>query len=89
RLAEVNAASAEIRDRWLQSTRLLGDLNNVTSDYRAAEASHLLAAGQADMAASERELGELERAVVQAERSYEQLPPDATESRMWHIFIVD
>jgi len=89
RLAEVNAASAEIRDRWLQSTRLLGDLNNVTSDYRAAEASHLLAAGAADMAASERELAELERAVVQAERSYEQLPHDATESRMWHIFASD
>ena len=89
RLADVNAASAEIRDRWLQSTRLLGDLNNVTSDYRAAEASHLLALSQADMAASERDLADLERSVVQAERSYEQLPHDATESRLWQVFSND
>ena len=37
RLGEVYDASAEIRDRWLISTRLLGDMNNATSDYRAAE----------------------------------------------------
>lgn len=87
RLAGVNAASAEIRDRWLQSTRLLGDLNNVTSDYRAAEASHLLAVSPSDMAARERELADLERSVVQAQRSYEQLPHDATESRLWSAFL--
>lgn len=85
-LAQVNAASAEIRDRWLQSTRLLGDLNNFTSDFRAAEASHLLSQSSIDMAASDRDLAELERSVSIAQRSYEQLPHDATERHLWSEF---
>jgi signal transduction histidine kinase len=86
RLADVNAASAEIRDRWLQSTRLLGDLNNFTSDYRAAEASHLLSQSSIDMAASEQDLAGLERSIDKAQRSYQQLPHDPTESRLWMEF---
>ncbi|MGN5507482.1 MCP four helix bundle domain-containing protein, partial [Campylobacter coli] len=43
-LHNVNQVSAGIRDRWLQSVRVLGDLNNYTSDYRAAEAALILAA---------------------------------------------
>ena len=42
-LRAVNQVSTEIRDRWLQSTRILGDLNNYSSDDRAAEANRLLA----------------------------------------------
>ncbi|HSY27970.1 MAG TPA: histidine kinase, partial [Burkholderiaceae bacterium] len=33
-LNDVNRASADIRDHWLQSTLILGDLSNYTSDYR-------------------------------------------------------
>ena len=42
KLNDVNKDSATIRDYWLPATRTLGDLNNYTSDYRAAEASHLI-----------------------------------------------
>ena len=89
RLGDVNAASAEIRDRWLQSTRLLGDLNNFTSDYRAAEANHLLSQSPFDMAASEQDIEGLERSVMQAERSYRELPHDDAENRMWATFSGD
>jgi len=36
-LSYVNDASAQIRTRWLPSTRALGDLNNFTTDFPAAE----------------------------------------------------
>ena len=39
-LSYVNDASAQIRDRWLPSTRALGDLNNLTTDFPAAEAAY-------------------------------------------------
>jgi signal transduction histidine kinase len=86
RLSEVNAASAQIRDRWLISTRLLGDLNNSTSDFRAAEASHLLAPNAEEMAKNEREMATLGAAVVKATDSYEKLPHDPTEEKFWGEF---
>ena len=39
RLSDVNHAAEVIRDHWLRDTRILGDLNNYMSDYRAAEAT--------------------------------------------------
>src|ERR1700757_1353207 len=59
-LKNVNQVSADIRDRWLQSTRTLGDLNNFTSDYRAAEASTLLSSTPGRLARTDRELTELD-----------------------------
>jgi len=86
RLSEVNAASAQIRDRWLISTRLLGDLNNATSDFRAAEASHLLASNAAEMAKDENEMAQLSGAITTAAASYEKLPHDPDEVRLWRDF---
>jgi two-component system OmpR family sensor kinase len=86
RLAAVYDASAEIRDRWLISTRLLGDLNNSTSDYRAAEASHLIAPDPAEMGRIEKEIGDLHGAIARARKSYEELPHDATETLLWTEF---
>ena len=86
RLAEVNAASAEIRDRWLQSTRLLGDINNYTSDYRAAEADHLLSPEITGMARAEKALADLERQIEASEVEYERLPHDDNERRQWRDF---
>ncbi len=88
-LSDVNAASAEIRDRWLQSSHLLGDLNNFTSDYRAAEASHLLATSKVEMAANDKELLSLQKAINQAWQSYEKVPHDGEETRLWKQFTAD
>jgi len=88
-LSDVNAASAEIRDRWLQSSHLLGDLNNFTSDYRAAEASRLLATSKAQMSANDKELSTLQQAIDQAWHSYEKVPHDGEEIRLWQEFVRD
>src|ERR1700693_1840577 len=53
RLHDFNGLAIDIADLWLPKTRVLGDLNNFTSDFRAAEGSALLAPTPAGAAASE------------------------------------
>jgi two-component system OmpR family sensor kinase len=73
RLSEFNRASADVRDLWLPSTRFIGDLNNFTSDFRAAEGRHLLSSTATESAASKNEIADVAQAVVQAQRGYESL----------------
>ena len=95
RLADVNRVSEEIRGRWLQDTRLLGDLNNYMSDYRAAEGTYLLSRTPRELAASARDLALLDSRVSQAQRGYEALPHDPAEqdtylhfARAWSAYQV-
>src|SRR5580658_9180431 len=67
-LTDFNGVADQIRNRWLPSTRFLGDLNNYTSDFRAAEGTLLLASNVSDMAASEDEIDELNRNIAKAQR---------------------
>jgi two-component system OmpR family sensor kinase len=88
-LSSFNDATAQVRDRWLPSVGVLSDLNNVTSDYRAAEGASLLASGAAALAAANAQLAQQERAVAAAERRYEQLPQAATERALYTAFTAD
>jgi signal transduction histidine kinase len=85
-LGAVNKVSAEIRDRWLQSTRVLGDLNNYTSDARAAEASRLLARDAAQGAAVDRQIGDLNRAIAHSDRDYRRIFHDGGEATLYRRF---
>src|SRR5262244_426746 len=76
RLRDFNNVSADIADLWLPNTRVLGDLNNYTSDFRAAEGNNLLASHGSESEAIEREMVELDGAISQAQRSYEQIRHD-------------
>jgi two-component system, OmpR family, sensor kinase len=86
-LTYFNAVSSQVRDRWLPSTRVLGDLNNFTSDHRVAEASMLLAADAGELAASERQLDDLDRGILESERIYQKMPRDVAQdvlhARFW------
>ena len=53
RLRDFNDVSAEIADLWLPNTRVLGDLNNYTSDFRAAEGNDLLSSDATETEAIE------------------------------------
>jgi two-component system, OmpR family, sensor kinase len=86
RLRDFNNVSADIADLWLPDTRVLGDLNNYTSDFRAAEASTLLSSDAADRDAIEREMVELDRAISQAQGSYERIRHDAEEAALYARF---
>jgi two-component system, OmpR family, sensor kinase len=93
RLSDFNRVSADIRDHWLPSTRFLGDLNNYTSDFRAAEGTNLLVANAADFTANEKKMAELDRSIAQAQRGYESVDHSAQETELyrqfrdqWHLY---
>jgi two-component system, OmpR family, sensor kinase len=85
-LRAVDQISTVIRDRWLQSTRVLGDLNNSSSDMRAAEANRLLSQSPAQASAVEVQVRQLDRAVAAAEGAYARLPHDAEERALYKRF---
>jgi signal transduction histidine kinase len=86
RLRDVNHASEVIRNHWLRDTRILGDLSNYMSDYRAAEATRLLAATPVQFAASEKEIETLRATVAGSQRAYEELAQDPSEARLYSQF---
>lgn len=86
RLSDVNHASEVIRDHWLRDTRILGDLNNYMSDYRAAEATRLLASTPPEFIASEKQIASLHETVSASQRAYEEISEDPSEARLYAEF---
>src|SRR5258706_1437647 len=86
RLSNFNSLSADIAELWLPNTRVLGDLNNFTSDFRAIEGSNVLSSEPSQITATEKEMEQLDRSIAQAERSYEQIRHDAAENELYAQF---
>ena len=86
RLDDFNKESSAIRERWLKSTRYLGDLSNYTSDFRAMEATFLLAPQTGDVTAQSGGAKTLDEAITQSQRNYESVMHDAFESQLYMEF---
>ncbi len=86
RLRDFNDVSANIADVWLPNTRVLGDLNNYTSDFRAAEGNELLSTDAAESEAIATEMVDLDRAVSQAQSSFEQIRHDPEDRAYYNRF---
>jgi two-component system OmpR family sensor kinase len=86
RLSDVNHVSEVIRNHWLRDTRILGDLSNYMSDYRAAEANRLLSSTPLEVAASEKELVSLRDTVSASQRAYEEIAQDPPEASLYAQF---
>ncbi len=78
--------SQDIRGRWLPNTRVLGDLNNATSDFRTAEGETLLASSAAERAALRQTIDQLGLAVARAQSEYQQIPHRLAEARLYAAF---
>jgi two-component system OmpR family sensor kinase len=85
-LSYVNDASSQIRDRWLPSTRALGDLNNYTTDFPGAEIALSHATRPNEKAEIERQMGHLDRDIAAAQRAYRQIRHDSTEEELYSRF---
>jgi signal transduction histidine kinase len=70
----------------MQSIRVIGDLNNYTSDFRAAEGTNLLSSGSGEMEANQKEMADLDRLIVLAEDNYERIDHDANELELYRRF---
>jgi two-component system, OmpR family, sensor kinase len=86
RLSNFSRLSADVAEVWLPNTRALGDLNNFTSDFRAIEGSNLLLSDPGEIAATETQMAELDRAIAEAERSFERIRRDAAENELYDGF---
>jgi two-component system, OmpR family, sensor kinase len=86
RLSNFNRLSADVAEVWLPTTRVLGDLNNFTSDFRAIEGSNLLSTELAEIAATETDMAALDRSIAQAERSFEKIAHDPAENDLYDRF---
>lgn len=85
-LRYVNSLQAEIRTQWLPTTSVVGDLNNFTSDFPAAERAALLASNSNEVAAHAAEMSDLDRAIARAQSSYERLDHDSVQVELYRRF---
>ncbi|MGO8918360.1 MAG: ATP-binding protein [Stellaceae bacterium] len=86
RLTDYYTFSAEIRDRFFRSTQYIGDLNNFTSDFRAAEGTALLSSNSVATAANDKEREELDQRIVLAQHSFEHVDHDKDEADLYAKF---
>src|SRR3984893_17778978 len=82
----VNDASSQIRLRWLPSTRALGDLNNYTTDFPAAETALSHAARPGERAEIERQMAHLDSEIAAEKRAYRQILVDPLETELYSRF---
>ena len=85
-LSYVNEASAQIRDRWLPSTRALGDINNLTTDFPAAVSLALRAGSTNERVAIERQIANTDAGIAAAEFAYRQIRQDAMDDALFARF---
>jgi two-component system OmpR family sensor kinase len=86
RLSNFNLVSANVAEVWLPDIRVLGDLNNFTSDFRAIEGSNLLSSALSEITETEKEMEELDRAIARAERGFERIQHDRVEDDLYAQF---
>src|SRR5580704_10517579 len=86
RLSNFNRLSADVAELWLPNTRVLGDLNKFTSDFRAIEGSNLLYSDPSEIAATEKQMAELDRSIADAERGFERIRHDTAEGALYGRF---
>ncbi len=86
RLSNFNSLSADVAELWLPNTRVLGDLNNFSSDFRAIEGSNLLSSDPSEIAATEQQMADLDRSIAEAERGFERIRHDAAEGALYGRF---
>ncbi len=86
KLAVVNAQSTVIAKNWLPSTRLVGDLNALTSDIRVAAFQHVLTTDAAGIQARDAEIGELQKRFATTVESYRPMLSSPREEQLFEQF---
>ena len=85
-LSYVNDSAAQIRVRWLPSTRALGDINNLTTDFPAAEAALWRADSASERAQAMQQMADLDRGIAKAQLDYRQIHHDLAEDQLYGRF---
>lgn len=86
RLASFHNVSAQISGRWLQSNRILGELNNNISDFRGSEGDLLIAVSRTDLHAAAQQLTILGEVISEGAIRYAIIEHDPTELALFEQF---
>lgn len=86
RLSSFHNVSAQISSHWLLSNRILGDLNNDISDFRATEGELLTARSARDRRRTEQQLVTLDGTIADANDRYGKIEHDAGELELYAQF---
>ncbi|WP_181707698.1 methyl-accepting chemotaxis protein [Chthonobacter rhizosphaerae] len=78
--------TAAIATNWLPSVRIVNVINTATSDYRIAEASHIMSSSDAGMAKAESDIRVVSQAIEDARRTYEALISSDEEQAIYDTF---
>jgi two-component system, OmpR family, sensor kinase len=87
RLQDYHTIAGEVRDRYLQNTQFLGDLNNFTSDFRAAEAASLLASSADEARENGVEIDQLDHLINLAMHSFEHVANNQDVKALYADFV--
>lgn len=79
----LNQQSSEITSNWLPSTRLAGDMNTVSSDYRMKQYGHVVATSEEDLAMFEKELEQYESQMEALIDSYSEVVASDEEEKLF------
>ncbi|UCF25606.1 MAG: MCP four helix bundle domain-containing protein [Ralstonia sp.] len=86
-LASFHSVSSQISGRWLQSSRILGDLNNSISDYRYGEAEYLISTSRTDLLAADQQIAALDDMIARSQSRYEKIEHDSAERALYRQFV--
>jgi two-component system OmpR family sensor kinase len=89
RLDDYHIIAGEIRERYLENTQFLGDLNNFTSDFRAAEAAALLASTPYEVSENAREVNQLDDRITLAKHSFEYVRNNEATTGLYADFVTN
>ncbi len=87
RLQDYHTIAGEIRERYLQNTQFLGDLNNFTSDFRAAEAASLLTSSTDEARENGDEVERLDHLISLAMHSFEHVANNQDVRALYTDFV--
>jgi methyl-accepting chemotaxis protein len=85
-ITRVHQVSSELNARWTPATRLLLGLRSEIARFRIEEFQHLLSTRNDEAAAFEKAMQEISQKRVALERSYQALPPNAAEQKIYAAY---
>jgi two-component system OmpR family sensor kinase len=86
-LASFHSVSSQISDRWLQNSRILGDLNNYISDYRYGEAEYLISTSRAGWFDADEQIVKLDEMIQRSQSRFEKIEHDGAERALYRQFV--
>jgi methyl-accepting chemotaxis protein len=85
-MGNMNKDAEEIRDNWLPSTALIGEMNSLFNFYRVLEGAHIASTTPEEMAAEEKTMAEVLRAYREKSATYEKMLTPGFETETYRRF---